>query len=168
MIRIPPTRCRPRPSPARPLAAVALTASLALAGCLAPEPLPLRPRVYEPVELVYTTTAKELAADLGLRVKCEPGTRTLALEGDAGRIVFVDGTTSMVVAGRTMRAEHHFEIAGESWKEGEIAPMAFENQHIQQVVRATLPSGETGVGVLEQIAFGPHAKYGFKEFLDPA
>ena len=27
---------------------------------------------------------------------------------------------------------------------------------------------EVGVGVLEQIAFGPHARYGFKEFLDPA
>jgi hypothetical protein len=59
-------------------------------------------------------------------------------------------------------------VAGESWKEGELAPMAFENQHIQQVVRATLPSGETGVGVLEQICFGPHVRYGFKEFLDPA
>jgi hypothetical protein len=59
-------------------------------------------------------------------------------------------------------------IGGESWKEGELDPMAFENQHIQQVVRARLPSGEQGVGVLEQIAFGPHARYGFKEFLDPA
>ena len=59
-------------------------------------------------------------------------------------------------------------VAGESWKEDSLAPMALENQHIQQVVRATLPSGETGVGVLEQIAFGTHAKYGFKEFLDPA
>jgi hypothetical protein len=24
------------------------------------------------------------------------------------------------------------------------------------------------VGVLEQIAFGPHTRYGFKELLDPA
>ena len=104
----PPTRRRPGPSPAL------LLALLALGGCMSLDPLPLRPRVYEPVELVYTTTAKELAADLGLRVKAEPGTRTLALEGDAGRVVFVDGTTSMVVAGRTMRAEHTFEIAGES------------------------------------------------------
>ena len=28
--------------------------------------------------------------------------------------------------------------------------------------------GEQGIGVLEQIAFGPHPRYGFKEFLDPA
>jgi hypothetical protein len=59
-------------------------------------------------------------------------------------------------------------LAGESWKEGELDPLALENQHIQQVVRAKLPSGETGVGVLEQIAFGPHARYGFTQFLDPA
>jgi len=45
--------------------------------------------------------------------------------------------------------------------------MAFENQHIQQVVRARM-GGRTGVGVLEQISFGPHPRYGFREFLDPA
>jgi hypothetical protein len=45
--------------------------------------------------------------------------------------------------------------------------MAIENQHIQQVVRAT--SGDRqGIGVLEQICFGPHARYGFTELLDPA
>ena len=45
--------------------------------------------------------------------------------------------------------------------------MAFDNQHIQQVMRARM-AGEEGVGVLEQICFGPHARYGFKETLDPA
>ena len=45
--------------------------------------------------------------------------------------------------------------------------MAFENQHIQQVVRATC-GDQVGIGVLEQIAFGPHARYGFTELLDPA
>jgi hypothetical protein len=45
--------------------------------------------------------------------------------------------------------------------------MAIENQHIQQVVRAT-SGGKQGIGVLEQIAFGPHHRYGFKELLDPA
>lgn len=58
-------------------------------------------------------------------------------------------------------------IGGESWKDEELDPMAPENQHIQQVVRAT--SGDrVGHGVLEQIAFGPHARYGFTELLDPA
>jgi hypothetical protein len=58
-------------------------------------------------------------------------------------------------------------VGGESWKVDELDPMAFENQHIQQVVRATCGDA-TGVGVLEQICFGPHAKYGFTELLDPA
>ena len=58
-------------------------------------------------------------------------------------------------------------MAGESWKCDELDPLAFENQHIQQVVRARM-GRETGIGVLEQISFGPHARYGFKEFLDPA
>ena len=58
-------------------------------------------------------------------------------------------------------------VGGESWKESELDPMALDNQHIQQVVRAR-SGGRTGVGVLEQLCFGPHAGYGFKEFLDGA
>lgn len=58
-------------------------------------------------------------------------------------------------------------VGGESWKESELDPMAFENQHIQQVVRARM-GDEEGVGVFEQIALGPNRRYGFKEFLDPA
>ncbi len=57
--------------------------------------------------------------------------------------------------------------AGESWKVDDLEPMAFENQHLQQVVRARM-DGQEGVGVLEQLCFGPHARYGFKEVLDPA
>ncbi len=59
-------------------------------------------------------------------------------------------------------------IGGESWKTADLDPMAFENQHLQQVMRATSSNGEEGIGVLEQIAFGPHARYGFKDILDPA
>jgi hypothetical protein len=58
-------------------------------------------------------------------------------------------------------------IGGESWRVADLDPMAFDNQHLQQVVRAT--SGDArGVGVLEQICFGPHARYGFRDVLDPA
>jgi hypothetical protein len=45
--------------------------------------------------------------------------------------------------------------------------MAMENQHIQQVMRVR-SGNQTGIGVLEQIAIGPHHRYGFKEVLDPA
>ena len=58
-------------------------------------------------------------------------------------------------------------IAGESWREEDLDPMAYENQHIQQVVRAR-HGDQVGVGVLEQLAFGLHHRYGFKELLDPA
>jgi hypothetical protein len=58
-------------------------------------------------------------------------------------------------------------VAGESWKCDDLAPLAVENQHIQQVVRARA-RGREGVGVLEQICFGPHATYGFRQLLDGA
>ncbi len=58
-------------------------------------------------------------------------------------------------------------VGGESWKCDGLEPLAIENQHIQQVVRARMGDRE-GVGVLEQICFGPHATYGFKELLDGA
>jgi hypothetical protein len=58
-------------------------------------------------------------------------------------------------------------IAGESWKVDEMDELGFENQHIQQVMKARC-DGEEGVGVLEQICFGPHLKYGFEGLLDPA
>ena len=45
--------------------------------------------------------------------------------------------------------------------------LAFDNLHIHQVMRARMGEHE-GVGVMEQLAIGAHARYGFKEFLDPA
>lgn len=57
--------------------------------------------------------------------------------------------------------------AGESWKTEALDPLAFENVHIQQVVRARMGEAR-GIGVLEQLAIGPHARYGFRELLDGA
>ena len=58
-------------------------------------------------------------------------------------------------------------VAGESWKTADLDPMAIDNLHIQQVVRARM-GDEQGVGVLEQLCLGSHEPSGFKEFLDPA
>jgi hypothetical protein len=58
-------------------------------------------------------------------------------------------------------------VGGESWKCDALDPLAFDNQHIQLVVRATC-GDERGIGVLEQLSFGPHARYGFEKLLDPA
>jgi hypothetical protein len=56
-------------------------------------------------------------------------------------------------------------VAGESWKCDDVAPLALENLHIQQVMRAHW-GDRVGMGVLEQLAVGPHAPSGFTEFLD--
>ena len=58
-------------------------------------------------------------------------------------------------------------IHGESWREEDLDLMAYDNQHIQQVVRART-GDQVGVGVLEQLAFGPYHRYGFTDLLDPA
>ena len=58
-------------------------------------------------------------------------------------------------------------LGGESWRTDDLDEMAFENLHIQQVVRARC-GGEEGVGVLEQFCLGTHEPSGFRDFLDPA
>lgn len=59
------------------------------------------------------------------------------------------------------------EMAGESFDPRQIDPLAPENLHVQQVVRAS-DGTRTGMGVLEQITVGPYAPAGFKEFFDGA
>ncbi len=59
------------------------------------------------------------------------------------------------------------EIGGETWVCDDVDPLGLENVHIQQVVRARC-EGREGIGVLEQLAIGPHAPSGFKDFLDGA
>lgn len=56
-------------------------------------------------------------------------------------------------------------MAGESWKSADIDPLAFENLHTQQVVRARM-GDEVGVGVIEEIAIGPHEPSGLTGFMD--
>ncbi|GAA1466545.1 hypothetical protein [Microbacterium thalassium] len=59
------------------------------------------------------------------------------------------------------------ESHGESWVVADLDPLAYENVHVQQLVRATW-GDRTGLGVLEQIAVGPLPKYGLTGFLDGA
>ncbi|MFK8019300.1 MAG: hypothetical protein AB8B86_05995 [Pseudomonadales bacterium] len=58
-------------------------------------------------------------------------------------------------------------IGGESWKIDDVDPLALENIHIQQVVRASC-GNKVGVGVLEQLHIGPHQHMGFKDWFDGA
>jgi hypothetical protein len=58
-------------------------------------------------------------------------------------------------------------IAGESWNEDELDPLALENLHIQQVVKASC-GDRVGHGVLEQLHIGPSATFGFADWFDGA
>jgi hypothetical protein len=58
-------------------------------------------------------------------------------------------------------------IAGESFKDGDLDPLALENIHVQQVVKATC-GDKVGHGVLEQMHLGPSTKLGFEDWFDGA
>jgi hypothetical protein len=53
------------------------------------------------------------------------------------------------------------------WTLSELDPMEPRHLHVQQVCRAKA-KGREGVGVLEQLAIGPHGPSGFEGILDPA
>ncbi len=59
------------------------------------------------------------------------------------------------------------ETAGESFDPRQLDPLARENLHVQQVVRAR-DGNQTGIGVLEQICIGPYAPAGFTDYFDGA
>jgi len=58
-------------------------------------------------------------------------------------------------------------IAGESWRSADLDPLDFRYRHVQQVVKARWGDRQ-GVGVLEQIVFGPYDRYGFTGHMDGA
>ena len=58
-------------------------------------------------------------------------------------------------------------IGGESWRSADLDPLAFDNLHIQQLMRARMGK-EVGIGALEQFCLGPHRPSGFEEVLDGA
>ena len=58
-------------------------------------------------------------------------------------------------------------MGGESFDPLQLDPLAMENLHTQQVVRAT-DGARSGIGVLEQICVGPYAPGGFTGFFDGA
>lgn len=116
------------------------------------------------------------------RVSYVPGTRLAAsAEIDLERI---DGTNRTIALEPILK----FQMKGlgylhPEWKQGawqgelatghesfdprQLDPLAPENLHVQQVVRAS--DGERqGIGVLEQICLGPYAPAGFDDFLSGA
>lgn len=67
----------------------------------------------------------------------------------------------------------HDELAMESeqWTLDSVDESAYENQHVQHLVRAVYTDGSgterRGIGVLEQNFLGPYAPYGLSGFIDP-
>ena len=55
-------------------------------------------------------------------------------------------------------------MASERWDLSDVDDQAFENQHCQHLVRATL-GDRVGIGVLEQLCIGPYKPYGFDGFV---
>ncbi len=62
------------------------------------------------------------------------------------------------------------EIGREDWAMAEISPSDPTHQHVHHIVNATLDgdTSDTGVGIFEQIIFGPHTQFGFHDLLDGA
>jgi hypothetical protein len=58
-------------------------------------------------------------------------------------------------------------VEHESFDPNSLDPLAMENVHVQQVVRASDGSRE-GAGILEQFIIGPYAPSGFEDMLDGA
>jgi hypothetical protein len=57
--------------------------------------------------------------------------------------------------------------SAERWKVAELAPLDPRHLHVQTLCRART-GGREGIGVLEQLAIGPHAPSGFRGLLDGA
>jgi hypothetical protein len=59
------------------------------------------------------------------------------------------------------------QVAGEEHKVSDLDSLSIDCIHVQQVMKATWGDRQ-GLGVLEQLAIGPHAPSGFRELLDGA
>ena len=63
-------------------------------------------------------------------------------------------------------------VGAEEWDLSTLNPADPTVQHVHHTVRATMPDGnggeKVGVGLLEQIIYGPHTQFGFNDLLDMA
>jgi hypothetical protein len=115
-----------------------------------------------------------------IEIDFRPGTRhahsaTLQLELPSGtRAIILTPVVDFVMQGigYTHPTWGHGMYVGddvrayESWKLDEVDEQAFGNQHIQALVRAERDDGAQGLGILEQLIFGPHQPSGFQDWFD--
>ena len=60
------------------------------------------------------------------------------------------------------------EVGGERWSLPVSDPLAVHHVHVQALCRAVRDDGAEGIGILEQLVLGPHARSGFTSLLDGA
>jgi hypothetical protein len=122
------------------------------------------------------------AARVAHRIEWEPGTRRarraqielVPLSGE-GAVLTLEPLLSFQMLGLgylnpewghgMWKGEEAF--GAESWKPSELAPLDPRHLHVQQLCRARW-GGREGIGVLEQLAIGPHGPSGFTSLLDGA
>jgi hypothetical protein len=137
--------------------------------------------VVDPIETVTDPTGLERFHPVGQQLEFVPGTRRIAratfdMADSAGatRTLEVEslGWFMMKGLGYTNPEWGHGVWAGErigreDWVHADADPADFTAQHLHHAVRARV-DGIEGVGLLEQIIFGPHTQFGFNDTLDPA
>ena len=57
-------------------------------------------------------------------------------------------------------------VGSEQWDVASVDDTAFENQHVQHLMKVTI-DGKEGIGVLEQNLLGPYEPYGLEGALSP-
>ncbi len=57
-------------------------------------------------------------------------------------------------------------VHSEQWNLADVDETAFENQHVQHLMKVTM-NGKTGIGVLEQNILGPYEPYDLRGAIDP-
>ena len=79
------------------------------------------------------------------------------------RLYLLDPELKPVPSGSTAE----LAIGGESWDLDAVDPLDPTAQHVHHLVKATIGE-QQGLGILEQIIFGPHTQFGFTDVLDGA
>lgn len=137
--------------------------------------------VTDPVAEVTDPKGVERFHPLGQRLTFQPGTRRITraefdMTDASGAIRTLELTSMgwfmMKALGYTNPTWAHGTWSGErvgreDWVLADADPGDFTAQHIHHAVTAKV-DGIEGVGLLEQIIFGPHTQFGFNDLLDGA
>jgi hypothetical protein len=140
------------------------------------------PRLSGPGDDPLDASGVESMAGVDHRIAWRPGTRraaraeiTLVSHGGAHRRIELEPILDFAMSGiGYLHPEWGHAVwkgpeavTGESWDVASAAPLDPRFLHVQQLCRARL-AGHEGIGVLEQLAIGPHAPSGLEGLFDGA